>query len=545
MAISNPLADEIYEAEISTRNAYWKAHRDYKYALRTGDPQQIEAAQKALEEASIARDEARKASDEANETSAKETKEKIDNVAKAVSPDINNTQVNKRITEDAQAMVSGKSTGNTYEAAADKMQRGGDLLTQGSANTAAQAQNAYQISNRNEYSEAGKTASVQNDAQNRQQINNVGFAAGTSAARLRANNAPDIATQRQRQDEQRQIGNQLEQKKEEQRRAANNAYGDAEQLRREGTDYDRLVNEGYIISGGQIVGKRDKTQNETETQTQTQTEPETQTETPKPEAAPDKASWQIAYNYLTYGADPTSSWNTDANKAAQGKQALQTLGYGNLQPITPEESQGNFNNAGAMQNILKQARPSFDKAYWNAMNGVRMVNGKQINLGENGLDRQTLDNVTGSQGTTSDERLKRMYAALDSGDDFTDEDFIWLARQQGGKYNHNGEVYDMLNTNDLDRADTSVLDGYSNFIRNYLYSYKPEAQVVDQNIDTNKMHIGPMAQDIEQVNPSCIIEDPSGYKTVDTARLALMNAGAIGDIARELKELKEMLNGLR
>jgi hypothetical protein len=48
-----------------------------------------------------------------------------------------------------------------------------------------------------------------------------------------------------------------------------------------------------------------------------------------------------------------------------------------------------------------------------------------------------------------------------------------------------------------------------------------------------------MAQDIEQVNPAAVNTDPStGYKKVDTGRLALMNAGAIADLARELRELK-------
>ena len=53
-----------------------------------------------------------------------------------------------------------------------------------------------------------------------------------------------------------------------------------------------------------------------------------------------------------------------------------------------------------------------------------------------------------------------------------------------------------------------------------------------------------MAQDIEQVNPACVKETPEGVKTVDTARLAMMNAGAIGDLARELRELSKRLEAL-
>jgi hypothetical protein len=44
-----------------------------------------------------------------------------------------------------------------------------------------------------------------------------------------------------------------------------------------------------------------------------------------------------------------------------------------------------------------------------------------------------------------------------------------------------------------------------------------------------------MAQEIEKVLPAAIIETDEGVKTVDTGRLALGNAGAIGDLARQNK----------
>lgn len=78
----------------------------------------------------------------------------------------------------------------------------------------------------------------------------------------------------------------------------------------------------------------------------------------------------------------------------------------------------------------------------------------------------------------------------------------------------------------------------------YVYNYKPEAVNVDPRIDPNEEHIGPMAQDIEQVNPACVKETSDGVKTVDTARLAMMNAGAIGDLARQLDELNRKFQTL-
>jgi hypothetical protein len=86
--------------------------------------------------------------------------------------------------------------------------------------------------------------------------------------------------------------------------------------------------------------------------------------------------------------------------------------------------------------------------------------------------------------------------------------------------------------------DDKVLDDYMDHIVNYYYKYKPEATEHDASIDPNEQQIGPMAQDIEQVNPAAVKEDELGAKTVDTGRLALMNAGAIASLARQVKELK-------
>jgi hypothetical protein len=79
---------------------------------------------------------------------------------------------------------------------------------------------------------------------------------------------------------------------------------------------------------------------------------------------------------------------------------------------------------------------------------------------------------------------------------------------------------------------------YAEHIHNALYKYKPEAQEIDPEIDPDQEHIGPMAQEIEKVNPACVVETKEGVKTVDTGRLALMNAGVIADLARDIKKLE-------
>jgi hypothetical protein len=91
---------------------------------------------------------------------------------------------------------------------------------------------------------------------------------------------------------------------------------------------------------------------------------------------------------------------------------------------------------------------------------------------------------------------------------------------------------------DSDDWTDDTLEKYAQHVQNFYYNYKPEAQDIDPSIDPNEKHLGPMAQDIEKVNPAAVKETPEGVKTVDTGRLALMNAGAIGDIARRLMELE-------
>ena len=95
-----------------------------------------------------------------------------------------------------------------------------------------------------------------------------------------------------------------------------------------------------------------------------------------------------------------------------------------------------------------------------------------------------------------------------------------------------GSDYD-YNIEDAGIWSPETLRGYRMWIKNSNYTYKPEATEIDPSIDPNEEHIGPMAQEIEKVNPACVNELEDGTLTVDTNRLSLMNAGAIGDLARE------------
>lgn len=104
-------------------------------------------------------------------------------------------------------------------------------------------------------------------------------------------------------------------------------------------------------------------------------------------------------------------------------------------------------------------------------------------------------------------------------------------------------LFDESGASDIDAGsvDGSLLDKYAEHIRNYLYTYKPEAAAIDPSIDPDEPHIGPMAQDIEKVAPDCVKETSGGTKVVDGSRLALVNAGTIADLARRILSLEHRI----
>jgi hypothetical protein len=137
----------------------------------------------------------------------------------------------------------------------------------------------------------------------------------------------------------------------------------------------------------------------------------------------------------------------------------------------------------------------------------------------------------------SDEHVKRIHATgnikdiaaaiVEHGPPYSKHEVMTLVKAAG---------HDDFDKEPDDMPDDTLVK-YAEHIRNYKYTYTDEAKKVDPDIDTSTEHNGPMAQDIEKVNPAAV-KEINGYKTVDTGRLALMNAGAIADLAREVAELK-------
>jgi hypothetical protein len=188
---------------------------------------------------------------------------------------------------------------------------------------------------------------------------------------------------------------------------------------------------------------------------------------------------------------------------------------------------------------------------------MRVVAGQVINRGEvaRRQEKSAIDKWLDSLTESSDARLKvnllrtdmelsdeewkniidtdphtMSRAILDEGPPFHPQEIAHLQKHLGDKYKYDDSHAHLW--------DDKVLHDYMSHVYNYYYKYKPEAVEHDPTIDPNEQHIGPMAQDLEKVNPAVVKEDDMGAKKVDTNRLALMNAGAIASLARQVEELK-------
>ena len=102
-------------------------------------------------------------------------------------------------------------------------------------------------------------------------------------------------------------------------------------------------------------------------------------------------------------------------------------------------------------------------------------------------------------------------------------------------------ITDNFGINDSAEFDLPTMESYAEHLKNYIYTYKPEARNIDPSIDPNEQHAGPMAQDIEKVAPDCVKETSEGVKVVDGNRLALVNAGLIGDLSRKIIQLERRI----
>ena len=273
------------------------------------------------------------------------------------------------------------------------------------------AQQNFQIANRNYRVEAEKNAASQAAAENAQTVNNLGNVSAGAAALQRGVKAADYNTQMQRQDQQRAEGvkNQREmwgskQTAEEERA---NADKDAHDYA-ENQVYNNMSN--YLSMGGNSSGNAQPKPTEPPAE-------QPPTEEPKPAEEPKdteeiKGSPQAVLNYITYAHDPELA----AKYKLTGDDLELYKEWGSPEPLTEEE----YANNGEEQAVANTPRLSdFWQKYSDVNPGNRFIDNKQYNAGENGVTSEGINSTTtdikrtGSM-TPSDSSIKNIISALSS-----------------------------------------------------------------------------------------------------------------------------------
>ena len=568
-------ARNVRDTAISKANTAEKnAKLQYKQALNSGDQEAINIAEKAIRDAKAAKEQARtkykitkdkaksdtKTAKEQTRTENKILKEQGKAVNEQIESDSDSgdsamsknkkglgLQFSQSFYDNIGNAVKGQPTGNL----ADVKSKGANAQSHNLRNAAAtnqmEAQRAQQVANQNPYAEAGKMASVQNDAENRQNVQKAGVL-GAGAALARKTNTPDVQSQMQREDQQQNVASQRREEEQANQQEATEKGNESEQWQFKSRDYTEDKDQAAALSKGEPVQPEQKSEEPAQ--------PEQKPEEPaQPEQKPEEPSMpsgepQHVINALlgsSKGEDLRSGQADAADKElydwaiSQGVKPIQAGQHKNENDVNSWEQEFIANNGEAGQNVIQQLRQGRAGA----------GNDASRNFGANEMDQMN-KNMTVTNNPPSDARVKDIKQCLcdarmkwikedwDRDGKPSREDMMWLIKQNG-LFHHNDKDYDPDDYDSWGDEDGSILGAYADNIKNYVYNYKPEATQVDPTIDPNQEHIGPMAQDIEQVNPACVKETPEGVKTVDTSRLAMMNAGAIGDLAREIQDLKVRL----
>ena len=484
------------------------------------------------------------------EAKPKEQKQEGGNMEKApVGTNGGRRSLSATFYRDLSAGFRGKPTGNTLDSAATTAKEQTQNLKNNSANRQMEAQASQQIANRNEFAEAGKIASMQNNAENKQNINNLSAAAGSSAALMRKTNTPDVQSQQARQDQQRSVANEQREKADASQENATEMAGNARNFEIKSRDNDQDLDTEDRLSKGETVGEEQVEAGEEE---QPATE-EPVKEEPKPAEEPVKeeepqmpqGNAQHVINGLL-----GSSKGADLRSGQQGAKDSELYQWALSQGVTPLQAGQHANeddvNSWEAEFISKNGEKG--KQLMQQLRQGRVGEGKDAsrNFSQNEMGEMADTMQVPQNPPKSDARIKDIHSCMSDlrmkfiKEDWdrdgipSEEDFMWLLKR-AGKFKQGDNEYDALEEGS-DITDQEVLSGYADFIKNYVYNYKPES-----GEDPDTTHIGPMAQDIEQVNPACIKEDENGIKHVDTQRLSMMNAGAIGELARMLNDISDRL----
>lgn len=437
--------------------------------------------------------------------------------------------------------ITGRPQGNVADLKAKGASEQAQNLRNASATNQMEAQRSQQIANQNPYAEAGKIASVQNDAENRQNVRKAGVL-GAGAALARKTTTPDVQSQIQREDQQQNIANQRREEEQANQQEATEKGNESEQWKLSSRDYIKDKDQAAKLSMGEGEGETKDNTDTTKDNIGTDDNPGQKPKMPSGDP-------QHVINALlgsSLGEDLRSGKADAADKElydwaiAQGVKPIQAGQHKNESDANGWEQEFIANNGEAGQIVLQQLRQGRAGEGNDASRNFSADEMDQMNRNMTVKDPPSDARVKDIKKCLCDARMKWIKEDWDRDGKPSREDMLWLINQNG-IFHHNDRDYDPNDYDSWGDEDGSLLGAYANNIKNYVYNYKPEATQVDPNIDPNQEHIGPMAQDIEQVNPACVKETSEGVKTVDTSRLAMMNAGVIGDLAREIQDIKMRL----
>ena len=549
-------ARNVRDTAISKANTAEKnAKLQYRQALGSGNQEAINIAEKAIRDAKAAKEQAHteykiikeqaksdaKAAKEQARTENKILKEQGKAANEQTESDSDSgdnamsknkkglgLQFSQSFYDNIGNAVKGQPTGNLADVKSKGSKEQAQNLRNAAATNQMEAQRAQQKADQNPFAESTKISSVQNDAGARFNVQKAGVLGPGAALGRTFDTKPDVQSEKQFEAQQQNVANQRREEEQANQQEATEKGNESEQWRFKSRDYTEDKDQSAALSKGEPA------------------QPEQKPEEPSmPSGEP-----QHVINALlgsSKGEDLRSGQADAADKElydwaiSQGVKPIQAGQHKNESDVNSWEQEFIANNGEAGQNVMQQLRQGRAGA----------GNDASRNYSANEMDQMN-KNMTVTKNPPSDARVKDIKQCLcdarmkwikedwDRDGKPSREDMMWLIKQNG-LFHHNDKDYDPDDYDSWGDEDGSILGAYADNIKNYVYNYKPEATQVDPNIDPNQEHIGPMAQDIEQVNPACVKETPEGVKTVDTSRLAMMNAGAIGDLAREIQDLKVRL----
>ena len=569
-------ARNVRDTAISKANTAEKnAKLQYRQALGSGNQEAINIAEKAIRDAKAAKEQAHteykiikeqaksdaKAAKEQARTENKILKEQGKAANEQTESDSDSgdnamsknkkglgLQFSQSFYDNIGNAVKGQPTGNLADVKSKGSKEQAQNLRNAAATNQMEAQRAQQKADQNPFAESTKISSVQNDAGARFNVQKAGVLGPGAALGRTFDTKPDVQSEKQFEAQQQNVANQRREEEQANQQEATEKGNESEQWRFKSRDYTEDKDQSAALSKGEPAQPEQKPEEpaQPEQKPEEQAQPEQKPEEPSmPSGEP-----QHVINALlgsSKGEDLRSGQADAADKElydwaiSQGVKPIQAGQHKNESDVNSWEQEFIANNGEAGQNVMQQLRQGRAGA----------GNDASRNYSANEMDQMN-KNMTVTKNPPSDARVKDIKQCLcdarmkwikedwDRDGKPSREDMMWLIKQNG-LFHHNDKDYDPDDYDSWGDEDGSILGAYADNIKNYVYNYKPEATQVDPNIDPNQEHIGPMAQDIEQVNPACVKETPEGVKTVDTSRLAMMNAGAIGDLAREIQDLKVRL----